>query len=154
MTRRGCLLDLWRRLGLDGNQANRSAEKTFVARDLHDFGALGAFHQDLDIPVGKLDALDDIRERADLIDFLGFRIVDGGVVLRDQKNLLVPGQRFFQRAHRRFAAHDERVHHLRKDDHVPHGHHGDTLHVELFPIKNGFFLSQGFPSRLSRAGSN
>ena len=30
-------------------------------------------------------------------------------MLRGQKNLLVAGQRFFQRAHGSFASHDERV---------------------------------------------
>ena len=53
-------------------------------------------------------------------------------MLRDQENLLVAGERFFQRADGGFAAHDERVHHLREDDHVPHRHHRHALHVEFF----------------------
>ena len=54
-----------------------------------------AFDQDLDITVGQLDALHDIGERADLIDFLGLGVVDRRVMLSDQKNLLVAGQRVF-----------------------------------------------------------
>ncbi len=119
-------------LCLHGNQANRGAEEAFVARDLHDLGAFGAFDQHLDVAVRQLHALHDIRERSDLVDFLGLGIVHRGVVLRDQENLLVARQRVFQRAHGRFAAHDERVHHLREDDHVPHRHHRYALDVRFF----------------------
>ena len=69
----GGLLDLRRRLGLHGNQANRGAEKTFFARHLHDLGAFGAFDQNFDVAIGQLHALHDIGERSDLINFLGFR---------------------------------------------------------------------------------
>ena len=132
---RGRLLDLRAGLGLHGNQTNRGAEEAFVARHLHDLGAFGAFDQHLDIAVRQLDALHDICERSDLVDFLRLGVVHRGVVLRDEENLLVARQRVFQGAHGGFAADDERVHHLREDDHIPHRHHRYTLYV-------GFFLAE------------
>ena len=91
------------------NDSNGGAEKAFFAGDLHDLGAFHAFHQNFDIAVGKLHALDDVGERADRVDFFGLGIVDGGVVLRGQENFLVAGERFFERAHGGFAADDERM---------------------------------------------
>ena len=133
----------------DRNHANRGAEEAFFARHLHDLGALGAFDENLDVAIRQFDALHDIRERSDLINFLGLRIVHGGVVLRDQENFLVAGERFFQRADGGFPAHDERVHHLREDDHVPHRHHRHAFHFEFFPIEHRISL---FPSLLRLAG--
>ncbi len=130
-----------RRLRLHGNQANRGAEKAFVAGHLDDFGALGAFHQNFDVAVGQLHALHDVGERADLIDFFRLGIVDRGVMLRDQENFLVARQRFFERAHGGFAAHDERVHHLREDDHFPHRHHRHALDFEFFLVEHRILLN-------------
>ena len=104
--------------GLDGG-----AEKAFFLADREDFAALHAFHQHLDVAVGLLQALDDVGDGADGKDLVGARLVDAGVVLGGQEDLLVAGQRLFQRPHARFAAHHERRHHVREDDHVPDGHH-------------------------------
>ncbi len=132
---------------MDSDHANRSAEKAFVAGDLHDLGALGAFHQHLDIAVGQLHALHDIRERAYLVDFFRLGVVHGRVMLRDQENLLVAGQRVFQRAHGRFAAHDEGVHHLRENDHFPHRHHRYALDFAFFAIEHRVLFSPGTLAR-------
>ena len=128
----GGLLRLRRWLGLQRNEFERSAKESLVAGNLHDFGAFRALDQHFDVAVRQLHALHDVGERAHLIDFFRLRIVHGRIVLRDQKYLLVAGQRFFQRAHRGFAPHDERVHHFRENDHVPHRHHRHALHFEFF----------------------
>src|SRR6185437_6809599 len=91
----GGLFELRIRFGLDGNDANRRAEEAFVVGDLDDFGALGAFNKDFDVAVGELDALYDVGERSDLIDFFGARVIDGSIVLRGEKNLLFARKSFF-----------------------------------------------------------
>src|SRR5438045_9012827 len=53
-------------------------------------------------------------------------------MLRGQDYLAVPGERFCQRAHTRFAADHERRHHEREDDHVPNRHHGQVACLEFF----------------------
>ena len=53
-------------------------------------------------------------------------------MLGGEKNLLVAGQRLFERPHARFAAHHERGHHVRKDDDVPDGHHRQTFCIGFF----------------------
>ena len=57
-------------------------------------------------------------------------------MLRDEENLFVACQRVFQSAHGGFAPYDERVHHLRENDHIPHGHHRNALCVAFFPVKH------------------
>ena len=123
-----------RRVGFGGvaGDANRGLHEAFGVDDLQDFAALNAFDQNFDIAVGQLQALHDVDDRADLVDFVGFGFIDGGVVLGGQENFLVRRQRLFQGAHARFAAHHERRHHEREDDHVPDGHHGQLPGFELF----------------------
>ena len=75
-------------------------------------------------------------------------------MLRDQENLLVAGQRFFQRAHGSFAAHDERVHHLREDHHVPHRHHRHALDFAFFSIEHRVLFAPSTLSPLFPAGSS
>ncbi len=130
------LIDLRRRLGPHRHQPQGGAIEAFFAGELHDFGALHALHQDANIAVRQLHALHDVGERADGKNLLRLGIVDRGVVLRGQKNLLFAGQRLFQRAHRGFAPDDKRLHHLRENDHIPHRHHRHALHFILFSAKH------------------
>ena len=94
--------------------------------------ALNAFDQHFDVAVGQLQALHDVDDGADLVDFVRLGLVDAGVMLGGQKDLLVRGQRFFQGAHAGLAAHHKRRHHVRKDDHVADGHHGQLFGLEFF----------------------
>src|SRR6266404_488841 len=126
------LLDLRGRFDAGVQEAHGSAEKAFFAGDGDSAGALDTFDQNFDIAVGELDALNDVRERADGVDFFGFGIIDGSIVLRGQENLLVAGKGLFERAHTGFAADDERRHLLREDNHVAHRHHGYALHFLFF----------------------
>ncbi len=64
-------------------------EVAFIFADRNDLAALDAFHQHLDIAVRQLQALDDVRNRADAIDLIGAGFVDRGVVLGGEENLLV-----------------------------------------------------------------
>src|ERR1700728_1317811 len=128
----GGLRDLRGGLGFYGYEAGGCTEEAFVAGDLTDLGALGAFDENFDMAIGQLHALYDIGERSDLINLFGLGVIDRGIVLRDQDKFLVSGKRVFHSAHGGFAAHDEWVHHLREDDHVPHRHHRYALHVAFF----------------------
>ena len=117
---------------LIGGGADDGAEEAFVLADGDDFAALDAFHQNFDIAVGQLQALDDVGDGADAVDLVGTRFIDGGIVLGGEEDLLVAGQRLFERAHARLAAHHERRHHVREDDDVPDGHHRQTFGIGFF----------------------
>src|SRR5712664_3312708 len=60
----------------------------------------------------------------------------GSVMLRGKEDLLVAGQRLFERAHAGFAADDEGRHLLGKDDHVPHRHHRHALQFLFFSVEH------------------
>ena len=60
-----------------------------VMERLKNFPALNAFNQNFDIAVGKLEALNDVDDCPDLVNFVGFGFVDAGIVLRGQKYFLV-----------------------------------------------------------------
>ena len=117
-------------LGLAG--AHRGDKEAVAVVDLDGLGALHAFDQNLDIAVGHLDALHDVADGADLVDFLGLGLVDGGVVLGGEKDLAVAVERLFEGAHARLAAHHEGRHHVGEDHHVPDGHHGQLARLGLF----------------------
>jgi len=80
--------------------------------------------------------LHNIGERADRKNLFRFGIVHGGVVLGRQEDLFLSRESLFQRAHGGFPSDDERLHHLGKDDHIPHGHHRHALHFTLFASKH------------------
>ena len=75
------LLDLRRRLDAGAEKPDGGAEKAFFSGNGNGAGALDALDEDLDIAVRQLHALHDVGERADGVDFLGFGIVNRGVVL-------------------------------------------------------------------------
>jgi hypothetical protein len=120
-------LELGARLDLIADGAHHRAEETLIVGDRNDLGALHAFDQHFDVAVGKLQALDDVDDRADVKNFVGLGLVDGGVVLRGEEDLLVPGHGLFEGADAGFAADHERRHHVRKNDDVPDGHHGEAF---------------------------
>ena len=130
------LIDLRRRFDTQRKKFQGCAVETLFTGELHDLGALDAFHQHANIAVGKLDALHNVCERSDCKDLLRLGIIDRSIVLCGQENLLFSCQRLFQRAHRRFPPDDERLHHLRENNHVPHGHHRHTFHFTLLAGKH------------------
>ena len=81
---------------------------------LEDLRARRALDQHLDGAVGQLQQLQHARERADLEDRVGGRIVVGGVLLRREQNEGVGAHHLFQRLDRLFAADEERDDHVRK----------------------------------------
>ena len=119
-------------LHFEAGGAHDGAEEAFVVGDRNHLGALHAFHQNLDIAVRQLQALDDVDDGADAVDFVGLGFVDRGIVLGGKKDLLVAGHGLFERPHARFAPHHERGHHVRKDDHVADGHHRQTFCIGFF----------------------
>src|SRR6185312_5149578 len=127
----------------------RNLHESFTLADLQNLAALDTFDEDLDIAVRQLQALHDVDDGADLIDLVWLRLVDTGVMLGGQENLLVSSQRFFQRVHTRFTAHHEGGHHVGKNDHVPDGHHGQFSRLELL-FRSGHYHSKGGMTSTSR----
>ncbi len=102
--------------------------------DLKDLAALEAFDEDFDVAVGELEALHDVDDGADLVNLVGLGLVDAGVVLGGEENLLVAGQRLFQCADAGLPADHEGRHHERKDDDIPDGHHGELFGFEFLAL--------------------
>ena len=94
------------------------AVEALVFLPLHGPRPLDAFDQHLDVAVGQLQALDDVRHAAHREDVGRLRVVDRGVVLRGQENPLVLHQRVLERAGGRGPSDDERHHHVWKHDDV------------------------------------
>ena len=95
-------------------------------------GALDAFDQNLGIAIGKLEGLDDVGDRSNLVDLRWLGIVDRGVVLRRQENPLVAFQGSFKSVHRALAADHKRNHHKGEDYDVPYGYHRQLRLLVLF----------------------
>ena len=112
--------------------------------DLKNLAALDAFHQYFDVSVGQLEGLHDVDNRAHLINLVGLGFVHTGIVLGGKEDFLVRRQRLFQRMHARFPPHYKRSHHVREDDHVPNGHHGQFFRFEfLFGCGHEFLQTPG-----------
>ena len=97
-------LDLRRWFGAHRHQLDIRPVEAFVAGDLRHACALHSFDQHANVAVGQLDALHDVRQRAHRENLVRLRIVHGSIVLRDQENLLLAGQRLFERAHGGFPS--------------------------------------------------
>ena len=86
------------------------------------------------LPSGSFRLWTMLTMRADLENLVGLGLVDAGVVLGGQKNLLVAGQRLFQCAHAGLPANHERRHHVGKDDDIADRHHGEFLGFEFLAL--------------------
>jgi hypothetical protein len=116
-----------RRLGLLLDELHRDAEKSLVFLPLHRAGAFDAFDEHLDVAVGQLQRLHDVRDAAHRVDVGRLRIIRGRVVLRRQEDALVGRQCVLERAGRRRPSNHERHHHVREHDHVPKRDDGKSL---------------------------
>ena len=97
--------------------------------------ALNSFNENLDVAVGKLDALDNIGNGADRIDIRCLRFVDRSVHLCCQKNPLGSFQGEFQGAYGCRPPDHERDHHVGKNHNIP-----DRYHREAFSFFGGSFI--------------
>ena len=130
------LLDLRRILYACAEQPNRRAEEALFRGNRDGPRPFHAFDQNFDVAVRELHALHDVRERSYRVNLLRFGVIHGSVMLRGKEDLLVAGQRLFERAHTGFAADNEGRHLLRKDDHVAHRHHRHAPHLLFFSCKH------------------
>ena len=77
---------------------DRDAVEALVFLPLDGARALDALDQHLDVAVGQLQALDDVRHAAHRVDVVRLRIVDRRVVLRGEEDPLVLHERMLERA--------------------------------------------------------
>ena len=94
---------------------------------LLDARAIDALDQHLDGAVGQLQQLQDRRDGADAVQVLGLRVVDVGLLLRDQQDALVGLHRRFERLNRFLAADEQRDDHVRVNNDVPQRQHRHVL---------------------------
>ena len=106
-------------VGLDVREGLDRGSEGLRGMDLAHARARQPLDEHFDRAVGQLQHLQDGRERADLIEVARLRIVDVGLLLRDQQDLLVVLHRFVQRDDRRLPPDEQRDDHVRVDDHAP-----------------------------------
>ncbi len=117
------------RLGLDAfaDRILEAGRVGFVIVDaagvLENFRALDALHQHLDGAVGQFQQLQHARQRADLEDGIGRRIVVGGVFLRRQQDEGIAAHHLFERANRLLPADEQRHDHVREHHDVAQRQH-------------------------------
>ena len=77
----------------------------------------------LTVPSGQLQQLQDGRNGADPVQILALRIVDVGLLLRDQQDALVGLHGEIERDDGFLPADEQRDHHVRIDHHVAQRQH-------------------------------
>ena len=101
--------------------------ETVLITAFHRPAAIDALHEDFDIAVGKLQRLQNVRDRPDGIDVGRTRVVRGRVVLGCEEDPAIVRERVFERAHGGRSADDEGHHHIWKNYDVPQGDHWKRL---------------------------
>ena len=103
---------------LDVGQRRHVGGEVRVRLDVLDHGARDALDQHLDRAVGELEELQDGRDRADRVEVAALGIVDVGLLLGDQQDLLVAPHGLVEGEDRLVAADEKRDHHVRVDHDV------------------------------------
>ena len=103
--------------------ARRRLEEWFRAQEVVDRHACLTFDKHFHRAIRQLQKLQHIRQNARAVDAINARIINAGIDLRRQENLLVIRHHFFQRAHRFLAPYKERHDHVREHDDVAQRQH-------------------------------
>ena len=117
-------------------------EEAFFVAALDRATAVEAFHENFDVPVGKLDRLQDVRDGPDGVDVRGAGVVGRRVMLGGEEDAPIVRQRMLQSPDRRGPSDDERHHHVREDHDVSKGDHRERL------VDFGAILAFGSEHRL------
>ena len=99
--------------------------------ETEDLYALTALDQDLDGSVGQLEQLQHRRQGPGLIQVGRCRIIDRGILLGRQQDLLVHRHHGLERKDRFLAANEQRHDHLRIHHHVPEGQQRQLLNTGI-----------------------
>ena len=111
-------LDLVRAAGI-ARQRHRFGDQILAAvGHARDARALRAFDQHLHGAVGQLQHLQHRGDAADLVEVLRARVVLGGLLLRDEQDVLARVHRHVERLDRLGPPDEQRDDHVRKHDHV------------------------------------
>ena len=70
--------------------------EAFFLIQLQNARALDAFDENLGVSIGQLERLNDVRNRSNLINLIGFGIINRRVVLRGEEDPLVASKRGFE----------------------------------------------------------
>ena len=93
--------------------------------DLQQAEALHALHDQAQRPVGELEHLVDVGERADPVEVALDRIVDGGVALGDDADDLALAHRVVHEGHRALPRHGQRQDGVGEQDRVAQRQDGE-----------------------------
>jgi hypothetical protein len=132
-------------LGTDDvvQQLDVGADVRTILVDLLETEALHALHHEAQRPVGELEHLVDVRERADPEEIALDRIVDRGVALRDHADHLPLAHRLVHERDRRLPCHRERKDGVREQDRVAEGQYGQLRrHTRLRLRDPSVFVAQ------------
>ncbi len=112
---------------LVGHRLGKRLEIRVRVLEAGDLRPAAALDQHLHRAVRQLQQLQDRGDGADAEDVVGCRVVLGGVLLRDQQDLLVLLHDRLERADRLLAADEQRDDHVREHDDVAQRQHRQRL---------------------------
>ncbi len=110
---------------LCSRRLHRRNEEPVVVINLARPRAFHAFDEHLDIAVRHTYRLHDVANHTNGINILGSRLIHGCVVLRCKEDSPIAAERLFQRSNAGFTSDYKGRHHVREDDHLADGHHGE-----------------------------
>src|SRR5690606_21924731 len=129
-----------------------SLEVARILGVLDDLGARAALAQHLHGAVGKLQELKHGRERVDPVHRARRRIALGGILLRNEQDLLVRAHDFLERIDRALTADEQRHDHVGEHHNV--AQRQDREHFPASPFLPGhFFFAHGVTAFSLRHGT-
>ena len=120
------------RLRIGRDRRDLRPERGLVLDERLDARLGEALHQHFDAAVGQAQDAHHHRDRADLMQVVGFRIFDLGVALRGEQQQAVARERVLDRGHRALPRQEERQHHVREHHELPQREHRHLVrHLEV-----------------------
>ena len=160
---RHLLVEFYVLLELGNDRAHQDVDLTFIVpiifgeqryfcgkvvghRDAFDARTLATLDEHLDRAVRQLQKLQNRRQRTDVIQVLGLRIVKVSPLLGDQKDALPGVHRTIKRDDRPLAADEKRDYHMWIDDNVPERQHRNANVISFYYRGCQFFVRHGITS--------
>jgi hypothetical protein len=118
---------------------NPCHEKRLLAHIVQDGKALLALADQMMRAIGGRDEAHDGRRRADLMQPVGFRVLDGGILLQQQPDAALGAHRFLGGRQRTFAVNGNGQHDPGEQNQV--AHRQDDEHVFRYGLADGWMVA-------------
>ena len=112
-----------------------------------------AFHEDLYCPVRETEHLENVGKGTGPMDLIGSRVIQLGILLGSQQDILVAPHGLFQGLDRLLPPHEEGNDHVWKNDDIPQRQDRDGIEHQLVIhiFRHGISRSNRLPGHQARA---